>query len=122
MGPAAKEVAEHASALAKLELELATLELKGKIAALGKGVGFGIGAAFVAMFTLGFGLAAAAAGLATFLATWLALILVTAGLLLVSAVLGMLALRAIKKGTPPVPELAILEAKRTTEAIKGNGR
>jgi hypothetical protein len=28
---------------------------------------------------------------------------------------------SIKKGTPPVPEQAIQEAKLTTEALKGNG-
>jgi hypothetical protein len=33
----------------------------------------------------------------------------------------MLGVRAIKKGTPPLPELAIKEAKLTTEALKGNG-
>ena len=31
-------------------------------------------------------------------------------------------LRAIKRGTPPVPQQAIQEAKRTTEALKTNGR
>jgi len=37
VGPAAKQVAEHASSLARLELELAILELKKKGAALGIG-------------------------------------------------------------------------------------
>jgi len=31
-------------------------------------------------------------------------------------------MRSIQKGTPPVPEQAIEEAKLTTEALKGNGR
>ena len=44
VGEAAKQVAEHASTLAKLELELAGLELKQKAGALGAGVGLGIGA------------------------------------------------------------------------------
>jgi len=43
-------------------------------------------------------------------------------LLLQVAVLGILALNRIKKGTPPVPEQAIHEAKLTTEALKSNGR
>jgi hypothetical protein len=30
-------------------------------------------------------------------------------------------LRAIKAGTPPVPEQAVTEAKLTTEAIRGDG-
>ena len=35
LGASAKEVAEHASSLVRLELELATLELKRKVIALG---------------------------------------------------------------------------------------
>ena len=46
----------------------------------------------------------------------------TVGILLVAALLGFLGVRAIKKGTPPVPEQALAEAKLTTEALKGNGR
>ena len=41
VGTAAKQVAEHASTLARLELELAGLELKQKAGALGAGVGLG---------------------------------------------------------------------------------
>jgi hypothetical protein len=43
---------------------------------------------------------------------------VTLFLLATAGVLGLLALKAIKKGTPPVPEQAIAEAKLTTAAIK----
>lgn len=121
VGPAVKEVAEHASALARLEMELASLELKSKVAALGIGVGLGIGAGVFLLFALGFGLAAGAAGLALVLPTWAALLIVFGVLLLITLVLGLLAVRAIKKGTPPVPEQAVAEAKLTTEAIKANG-
>jgi uncharacterized membrane protein YqjE len=122
LGAAAKQVAEHASTLVRLELELASLEIKRKLAALGVGAGLGVGAALFLVFTLGFGLATIAAALATFLATWLALLIVTAFLLLVAALLGALALRAVRRGTPPVPEQAIREAKLTTEAIKDSNR
>jgi hypothetical protein len=43
------------------------------------------------------------------------------GVLLLALILGVFAMRAIKAGTPPVPEQAVAEAKLTTEAIKGNG-
>jgi hypothetical protein len=33
----------------------------------------------------------------------------------------LLAVRRIKRGTPPVPEQAIEEAKLTTEALKSDG-
>ena len=121
VGPAVKEVAEHASALARLEMELATLELKRKVAAFGMGLGLGVAAGVFLLFALGFGLAAGAAALALVVSTWLALLIVFGGLLLLALILGLFALRAIKKGTPPVPEQAVAEAKLTTEAIKGNG-
>ena len=121
-GTAAKQVAEHASALARLELELASLELKRKLAALGIGIGLGVGAAVFLLFMLGFGLATIAAALATFLPTWLALLIVTGFLLLVGGLLGFLAMRSVRRGTPPVPKQAIREAKLTTQAIKSDGR
>jgi hypothetical protein len=118
LGAAAKEVAEHAGAIARLEAELAGLELKQKVAALGIGIGFALGAALCVVYMVGFLFATIAAGLATFLDTWLALLIVTLGLLLIAGVLGLLARRSIRKGTPPVPEQAIAEAKLTTAAVK----
>lgn len=122
LGASAKEVAEHASSLVRLELELATLELRRKVTALGFGIGLGIGAAIVSVFGLGFAFATIAAALATFLSTWLALLIVTLGLFVLAGVLGLLALGKIRKGTPPMPEQAIREAKLTSEALKANGR
>ena len=77
VGGAAKQVAEHASAIARLEVELASLELKQKAASLGIGAGLAVGAAVVAFYMVGFLFATLAAGLATFLAVWLALLIVT---------------------------------------------
>src|ERR671934_2989193 len=121
VGPAAKQVAEHASSLARLELELAVLELKRKVASLGIGIGLGAGALIFALFFLGFGFATLAAGLATAMSTWLALLITTLILLGVAGVLGLVAFVKIRKGTPPVPEQAIEEAKRTSEALKSDG-
>jgi uncharacterized membrane protein len=118
VGGAAKQVAEHASSIAKLELELAALELKKKVVAVGLGIGLGIGAAVFGLFMLGFLFATVAAVLATFLSTWLALLIVTVFLGGLAGTLGILALGRIKKGTPPVPEQAIREAKLTSAAIK----
>jgi Putative Actinobacterial Holin-X, holin superfamily III len=121
LGPSAKQVAEHASALARLELELAGLEVKRKVAALAKGIGLGLGAAIFLLFALGFGIATGAAALATTMSTWLALLIVTGGLVFIAVLLGLLALTSIKRGTPPVPEQAIEEAKLTTEVLKSDG-
>ena len=121
VGAAVKDVAERASAIVRLELELATMELQRKIKALGLGIAFAIGAAVFLVFMVGFAYATIAAALATVLPTWAALLVVTGILLLKVAVFGILAVGRIKKGTPPVPERAIREAKLTTEALKGDG-
>ena len=121
VGDAARQVSQHASALVRLELELAALELKRKLAAFGVGIAFGLGAAVVLLYALGFGLATLAAAFDAFMPRWLALLVVTLLLLVVAAVLGMLALRAVRRGSPPVPKQAIEEAKRTSEALKRDG-
>jgi hypothetical protein len=121
LGSAAKEVAEHASALVRLEIELAKLEISRKAGSLGIGVGLGAGAALVALYAVGFLFATIAAGLATVVDVWLALLIVTLFLLLVTGILGLLAVNRIQKGSPPVPEQAIAEAKLTTEALKSDG-
>ena len=121
LGAAAKQVAEHASTLARLEIELAKLELTRKVTALGKGIAFGLVAAILLLFMLGFLASAGAAALATAMSTWLALLIVAAALLAAAGLLGLLALNAFKRGTPPVPEQAIREAKLTTDALKADG-
>jgi uncharacterized membrane protein YqjE len=118
LGDAAKRVADHATAMARLEVELATLELKRKAGAFGVGVGLGAAAGLLAFFMVGFAFATLAAVLATFLDTWLALLIVTLFLGVLALLNGLLAYVAIKRATPPVPEQAVQEAKLTTEALK----
>lgn len=118
IGGAARSIGERASAIVRLELELAALELKKKATALAVGIGLGVAAAFLLLLGLVFVFATIAAAFATFLAVWLSLLIVTLGLFAVAGLLGLLALRKIKKGTPPVPEQAIQEAKLTAEAVR----
>lgn len=122
LGAAVKEVTEHASSWFRLERELAVLELKRKVTALGVGIVLAVAAAFFALYAIGFAFATIAAALATFLPTWLALLIVTGSLFLIAAILGLAGMSRIKRGTPPVPEQAIEEAKRTSTALKSNGR
>jgi protein-S-isoprenylcysteine O-methyltransferase Ste14 len=122
LGAAVKEVAERTSAIVRLELELAAMELKRKVVALGLGIAFALAAAVLLLFVLGFAFATLAAGLATTMSTWLALLVTTGIILLLVLILGLLAASRIKKGTPPLPEQAIREAKLTTEALKSDGR
>ncbi|MDX6506718.1 MAG: hypothetical protein QOE36_77 [Gaiellaceae bacterium] len=121
LGGAVKEVSEHASALLRLEIELAKTELANKVKALGIGIGLGLGALLILLYAIGFGFATAAAALATVVSTWLALLIVFGGLLLLAGLLGALALGSIKKGSPPIPNQAIQEAKVTAEALRSDG-
>jgi uncharacterized membrane protein YqjE len=121
LGAVARQVAEHTSSLFRLELELAQLELKKKVTNLGVGIGLAVAAVVFAFYGLGFLFATIATGLATAVSTWLAILIVTIGLFLVAAILALIAKSRIEKGTPPIPEQAILEAKLTTEAFKSDG-
>jgi uncharacterized membrane protein YqjE len=122
VGAAVKQVAEHTSSIVRLELELAALELKRKVMALGIGIGLAIAAAGTLVFMAAFVYAAIAAALALVMPVWAALLVVAGILLLIAAICGAVAVNRIQKGTPPLPEQAIEEAKLTTEALKSNGR
>jgi uncharacterized membrane protein YqjE len=121
VGSAARRVADHAKNLVGLELELAGLELRRKAISLGLGAVLVATAAIFGLFALGFLLATLAAALATALAVWLALLLVSVLLLVTVGALGLIGLRQIRSASPPVPEQAIAEARRTTEVLRSNG-
>ncbi len=121
VGAAARNVAEHASALARLELELAAQELKRKVGSLAAGIALLGLAGVIGLIALALAVAGAAAGVATALPTWAALLVVSGGALLLAAVLGLAGVAAVRKWTPPVPEQALAEARKTTEALRSNG-
>jgi hypothetical protein len=115
---ATRRVADHARSFVQLELQLATAELKRKIAALGVGIGLAGGAAICALLALCFGLAAAAAGIATALPVWAALLIMGGALFLLAGILGGVGVVLLRKGAKPVPEQAVQEAQLTTEALR----
>jgi hypothetical protein len=115
---AAQRVADHARQFVRLELQLATAELKRKVAALGVGAALLLGAALFGFLGLCFGLAAAAAGLATTLAVWLSLLIVGGALMLLTLLLAAIGYLMLQRGTKPMPEQAVEEARLTTEALR----
>jgi hypothetical protein len=121
LGGTAKRIADRARTIVRLELELAKLELQRKVMAIGLGIGLAVGAAVLLLFAVGFALAGAAAGLETALPTWASLLIVAGAVLLVAGGLGTAAAASLRKGTPPVPEQALEEARRTTEALRNGG-
>ena len=115
---ATKRVADHARSFVQLELQLATAELKRKVAALGVGIGLAGGAAIFALLALCFGLAAAAAGIATAVPVWAALLIMGGALFLLAGILGGVGVVLLRKDAKPVPEQAVQEAQLTTEALR----
>jgi hypothetical protein len=114
---ATKRVADHARSIVRLELQLASAELKKRLAALGIGLALAGTAAVLALTALMFGLAAAAAGIATALSVWLSLLIMFGGLLLLAGILGGVGVMLLKRAKP-VPEQAIEEARLTQEALR----
>lgn len=113
------DISSQASQIVREEVELAKAELQVKFARLARGAAAGAAAGFFAFFALIFLLHALAWGLSVAIGNFWSGFLITGGLLLIGAgVAGYLAFRFVKRAMPPVPELAIDEAKRTRAALE----
>jgi len=116
LGKSIQEVSEKVSLLVREELALAQAELSEKVSGLAKGIGVGVAAG---VFVL--------AGLIYFLhflalliwqlldnggtSYWIGYLIVAVVLFVFGAVAGFLAARFVRKGTPPMPQMAIEEAQ-----------
>jgi uncharacterized membrane protein YqjE len=119
---AIQEVTEKAQILVREEIELAKVEVTQKVTKLGKGA---VVAAAAGIFVL------AALVMILFGLAWLAYwaipfpdgqyfwgyFTVAAVLLLLAALAGYIAFRALKAGSPPAPNMAIEEAKLIKETV-----
>src|SRR3954447_13467234 len=114
-------VSENASILVREEIELAKAEVSAKVSKLAKGSVVGIAAgtfAFLALILILHGIAWLL-GEEVFSGNIWAGYFVTAGIfLLIAALAGLIAFRALKAGSPPVPQQAIEEAKLTKEMLE----
>jgi hypothetical protein len=120
---AVAEISERASLLIREEIELAKAEVGVKLGRLLRGAGIGAAAAIFAIF----GLVVLVEGLA-----WLAwyllpvdgskifwgFFLVAGALFVLGALAGWIAARLLKAGSPPTPQMAIDEARRTKEELR----
>jgi hypothetical protein len=115
------DVSEHASTLVREEIELAKAEVSAKVTKLARGSAVGIAAgtfAFLALILILHGIAWLL-GEEVFSGNIWAGYFVTAGIfLLIAALAGFIAFRAVKAGSPPLPEQAIEEAKLTKEMLE----
>ena len=115
-----KSVKQRAESLVRLNLELAKLEAKKKVAALGVAAGLAFLAVVLVVYGIGFAFATAAAGLSEALPLWLSLLIVTGVILVLAAIAGLLARRSARKASPAKPSQAIEEAQQTVEALRSH--
>ena len=116
---AVQDITEKAQLLVHEEIELAKAEMTEKVTKLVRGAIFGIVAGVFAVFALVYLLHALSWGLWDVIGNdtnfWLGFLITGALILIIGAIAGLIAMRLIKKGSPPKPELALEEA----QLIKG---
>jgi uncharacterized membrane protein YqjE len=121
LGDIVGEVSEKATLLVREEIELAKVEVQAKAIKLGKAAAVGAVAGLFAFFALIMFLVALAFffdAVFVFEGIWGGFLLVMGILLVLGAIAGFLAYRFFQRGSPPTPDLAIEEAKRTRAAIE----
>ena len=120
LGEIVTEVTSKAQLLVREEIELAKAEVTAKVSKLAKGAGFFAGAGVLGLFALIWFFHFLALGIAdwTGLKPYVGYAIVTVVLFIVVAILAFLGLRSVKKGSPPVPAMAIEEAKKTRAALE----
>jgi hypothetical protein len=122
LGEIVAEVSEKASLLVREEIELAKAEIRDKVSKLTKGAVVAIAAGVVLTFAVSIFLH----GLAWFFndlldveaAIWAGFAIVFGILILLTALTAYLAVRWLRGGSPPTPDLAIEEAKLTREQLE----
>ena len=116
---AIQDITEKAQLLVREEIALAKAEMTEKVTKLIKGAVFGIVAGVFALFSLIYLLNALSWGFNDVLdvqtALWAGFLITAVLILVIGAIAGWLAMRFIKKGSPPMPQMAIEEA----QLIKG---
>jgi hypothetical protein len=116
LGDVVTEVTEKASLLVREEIELAKAEITEKATKLGKGAGALAAAGVLAVFSLIFFFHALAwffVDLFDWNNVWQGYLLTFGLILAIGGLAAFIGIRWLKGGSPPTPDLAIEEAKRT---------
>jgi hypothetical protein len=119
------DVSERGSTLVREEIELAKAEVSEKVGKLVKGSVVGIAAgtfAFLALILVMEGIAWLLNEEVFDGKVWPGFFVEAAAFLLVAALAGLLAYKAVKAGSPPMPTQAIEEAKLTKETLADAGK
>lgn len=116
------DVSERTSSLIREEIELAKTEVAEKLGSIARGSVVGIAAgtfAFLALILVMEGIAWLLNEEVFDGKTWPGFFIEAGVFLLIAALAGLLAYRAVRSGAPPLPEQAIEEAKRTKAVLQG---
>jgi len=119
---AIQDVTERAQIVVREEIELAKAEISTKVSKLARGAAIGAAAGVFLLGALIYGLHALAWliwGVFDFEGeeVWIGFAFVTAGLVLLALIAGLIAYRLVKKSAPPKPEYAIQEAQLIAETV-----
>ena len=120
LAEAVQQVSERATLLVREEIELAKAELAAKARKLATGAVVGIVAGVFFVTALFFLLNSAAWGAYLIFggtAYWAGFLLVAVVLFVLGALAGIVAYRAVRRGTPPTPTMAIDEAKKIRDTV-----
>ncbi len=123
LGRAVQDVTEKAQLLVREEIELAKAEVSQKVNKLVKGAIVGAVAAVFLLGALLFALHAAAWGIWSLVSDgsggtiWIGFAILTLVLILLGAVAAFIALRLVKRGSPPTPQMAIEEAQLIRQTV-----
>jgi uncharacterized membrane protein YqjE len=121
LAQAIQQASERASLLVREEIELAKAEMTQKVSKLIRGAVVGAAAAIFAVFGLIYLLHAAAWALWELIDNgnnfWLGFLIVAVVLFVVGGLAALIAYRAVKKGVPPAPTMAIEEGKLIKETV-----
>jgi uncharacterized membrane protein YqjE len=120
------EVSEHASVLIREEIELAKAEVSEKATKLLRGAAVGIAAGVFVLTALVFALVGCAWLLYFYLpgdtyAYFWGFFAMAVILLLLGGLAGLIAAKAVKRGSPPVPNMAIEEARKIRDTVSSGG-
>ena len=117
------DVSERVSSLVREEIALAKAEISEKVSSLARGGAVGAAAGVFAFLGLILFMHAVAWLLVDLFfddSVWLGFLIEAVIFFLIAGLAGYLAFKAFKKGSPPVPEMAIEEGKRIRQTLESS--
>jgi H+/Cl- antiporter ClcA len=123
VGELVLDVSERVSILVREEIELAKAEVSEKVSYLAKGSVVAIAAGIFVIFAIAmlmqFGAWLINDLLGVESAVWAGFGIMTILFLIIAAIAALIAQRAVQRGAPPAPTMAIEEAKVTRDTLEG---